>query len=58
MLFCPHCGATREVICPVSMRNKRKCKCGENMKVKITTANVLSRGIPLRTRQWMRKRDL
>jgi len=58
-VYCQKCGFEKEIVCPIAERNKQRCdQCGGNMKVWINTANVLSRGIPLRTRSWMRKRDL
>ena len=58
-LYCEKCGAETEKVLPMAERNNQKCrKCGNELKVQISTTNVLSRGIPLRTRDWMRKRDL
>lgn len=58
-LYCPECDYEKYVECTVDERNNYKCdKCGTPMKVAIRTTNILMRGIPLKTRKWMRERDL
>jgi putative FmdB family regulatory protein len=57
-LVCPECGKEEEVICPVNERNAITCECGGRMKVKITTANFVSRGLNLRVNKWVKERGL
>jgi putative FmdB family regulatory protein len=58
-VFCQKCGAEREVFCPVAERNNKKCPvCGSKMKVQITTAYFVSRGMNFRASKWVRERGL
>jgi putative FmdB family regulatory protein len=58
-LKCPKCGAETEKICIVSERNNQPCdKCGEAMKVQITTMNYVFRNIKLRHQKWIKERGL
>ena len=58
-LKCHKCGAETEKLCNVAERNNQPCdKCGEYMKVQITTANMFYRNIKLRHKQWIKERGL
>ena len=58
VLKCPKCGTAEEKVCIMEERNNHKCRCGNKMKVQITTANFVYRGLNLRVQKWMKERNV
>jgi len=55
---CLRCDKELEEFCSYEEANTKKCDCGGDTKIKITTARVIPRMKKLRTLKWIKERGL